>query len=67
MKIFNRWGVLVYEKEGYTNSDGFQGISQGRITVQESEKLPIGVYFYVVEYELHSGKSNVLKGWLYLK
>ena len=34
VKIFNRWGVLVYETKGYGLGDRlFMGISEGRITI----------------------------------
>ena len=38
LKIFNRWGVLVYQKEGYTNSDPFTGYSNGRSTIESGKE-----------------------------
>ena len=45
--IFNRWGVEVYRKKNYDNS--FAGISDGRVTVNNSSELPVGTYYYVLE------------------
>jgi gliding motility-associated-like protein/uncharacterized repeat protein (TIGR01451 family) len=51
VKIFNRWGVLVYEEEGYNNRDkAFTGYAQGRNNEFKSEKLPAGTYFYILKY-----------------
>ena len=67
LKIFNRWGVLVYQKEGYTNSDPFTGYSNGRSTIESGKKLPQGTYYYILEYEDSNDQSHTEKGWLYLK
>jgi len=40
LRIFNRWGVLVYEKERYGNGEPFVGLSNGRATVSKDTKLP---------------------------
>ncbi len=53
--IYNRWGVLVYQKEKYhevqETSNGFRGISEGRVTVAQKEELPAGTYYYVLNIE----------------
>jgi len=52
MQIFNRWGVLVYETNGYENDEFgnvFKGFSNGRVTVNEDELLPTGTYFYILK------------------
>jgi len=67
LKIFNRWGVLVYEKDGYTNNQPFDGHSNGRVTISADSKLPQGTYYYVLEYEDSNDQSHTEKGWLYLK
>ncbi|GJM52313.1 gliding motility-associated C-terminal domain-containing protein [Capnocytophaga catalasegens] len=64
LKIFNRWGVLVFEKEGYDNS--FNGYSTGRVTIQKQEKLPTGTYYYIFDYQDGLGTSHRKAGWLYL-
>jgi len=67
LKIFNRWGVLVYERDGYTNNEPFDGHSNGRATISADSKLPQGTYYYILEYEDSYDQSHTEKGWLYLK
>ena len=67
LKIFNRWGVLVYEKDGYSNEAPFDGHSNGRVTISADSKLPQGTYYYILEYEDSDDQSHTEKGWLYLK
>ena len=64
--IYNRWGVLVYETQGYDNaSNGFRGTSNGRVTVQKNEQLPVGTYFYIIQYRKgQEGKTK--NGYLYI-
>ena len=66
--IYNRWGVLVYETRGYDNiSAVFRGISEGRVTISQSDKLPTGTYFYVLHYtDDSSGESHKEAGYLYI-
>jgi gliding motility-associated-like protein len=46
LKIFNRWGNLVYIKDRYDNSwNGFSNSDKVRL----GEELPNGTYFYVFE------------------
>jgi gliding motility-associated-like protein len=46
LKIFNRWGDLVYTKEHYDNSwNGFSNTDMVRL----GDTLPNGTYFYVFE------------------
>ena len=67
LKIFNRWGVLVYEKDGYSNEAPFDGYSNGRAAISADSKLPQGTYYYILEYEDSDDQSHTEKGWLYLK
>ncbi|MGV6829897.1 MAG: DUF7507 domain-containing protein, partial [Flavobacteriales bacterium] len=54
VKIYNRWGVLVFETDGYGGSNGqenvFRGISEGRVTIRESKELPTGTYYYIITF-----------------
>ena len=51
VKIFNRWGVLVFETDGYNESDNvFRGVSNGRSTIRQGEELPTGTYFYILTF-----------------
>ena len=67
LKIFNRWGVLVYQKEGYTNAEPFDGYSNGRSTVEQGKRLPQGTYYYILDYQDSVGQTHNQSGWLYLK
>ena len=67
LRIYNRWGVLVYTTRAYnTEGNVFDGTSTGRITVQSENKLPVGTYFYVLDYEDSNGDNKNLTGYLYL-
>ena len=61
LKVVNRWGNLVYEKNGYDNS--WDGTSTGRATINADRKLPVGTYYYVLD--LGDGTAPK-KGWLYI-
>ncbi len=52
LRIYNRWGLAVYEGQNYNNQNNvFDGRSKGRSTVGTQDYLPAGVYFYIFEYE----------------
>ena len=55
LEIFNRHGILVYSKINYTN-EWFGQTNSG-------EELPVGTYFYSVEYE---GGTKKRGAWVYL-
>jgi gliding motility-associated-like protein len=71
VEIYNRWGILVFETVNYNNTTNyFDGTSRGRTTVKESDGLPTGTYFYIINYKSLDGnnvlKSNKEDGFLYL-
>lgn len=67
IRIYNRWGVLVYVTKSYnTIGNVFDGTSEGRVTVDQEKKLPVGTYFYVLEFEDNTGKMNTLSGYIYI-
>jgi len=67
IEIFNRWGVLVFEKEHYNNDDNvFRGLSEGRITIEKSQELPSGTYFYLLRYKDSQSNAFEKSGYLYL-
>jgi large repetitive protein len=67
VEIYNRWGVLVYDAKGYDNNTKvFRGISEGRVTIKQSEELPEGTYFYVIKYTKTSGITKEKAGYLYI-
>lgn len=58
VKIFNRWGVKVFETDNYgKGGDVFDGYSSGRLTIGDN-RLPTGAYFYVLEYEYDDGEES---------
>ena len=68
VKIFNRWGVLVWETDGYDEENNvFRGISNGRSTIAEDQELPTGTYFYILTFpdENPSGRGTY-NGYLYI-
>ncbi len=66
MRIYNRWGVLVYETRGYGQDNKyFRGESEGRVTIRQSEQLPVGTYYYVLEYNAN-GTTKSRAGYLYI-
>jgi gliding motility-associated-like protein len=59
--IYNRWGNLVYEKEGYNNEwNGYPNVNK---TLGE-DRLPVGTYYYVLE--LNDEAGTKLNGYIYL-
>ncbi|MEP3237475.1 MAG: gliding motility-associated C-terminal domain-containing protein, partial [Flavobacteriaceae bacterium] len=56
LRIFNRWGVAVYEGKDYNNINNvFDGRSRGRSTLGVNNYLPAGVYFYIFDYQTDQG------------
>lgn len=67
VRIYNRWGVMVFQTKSYnTSGNVFDGTSQGRVTVDSDNKLPVGTYFYVIDYEDQSGTMKQISGYLYI-
>ncbi|MGB1210223.1 MAG: gliding motility-associated C-terminal domain-containing protein, partial [Lacinutrix venerupis] len=67
VEIYNRWGVLVYETQGYgQNGKYFKGESEGRVTIKQKEQLPVGTYYYIINY--NNGVEEKSKaGYLYIQ
>ena len=67
VRIYNRWGVMVFQTKSYnTNGNVFDGTSQGRVTVDQDNKLPVGTYFYVIDYQDNGGSTKQLTGYIYI-
>ena len=66
LKIFNRWGVSVYEGKGYNNQNNvFDGRSKAKSTVTGNNYLPAGVYYYIFQYE--NKQQNITdSGYIYV-
>ena len=68
VRIYNRWGVKVFEVSGYNNTTKvFKGVSDARATLEASDNLPQGTYYYIIEYHDEANKKQTEVGWLYLK
>ena len=64
--IFNRWGSKVSEIKGYNNEEkAFRGFSNAGLTLNNSEVLPSGTYFYVLTYTVN-GKRVRKINYLYI-
>lgn len=67
VRIYNRWGVLVFTTKAYgTTGNVFDGTSQGRVTVDKDNQLPVGTYFYVLDYKEPTGNAKSLTGYIYI-
>ncbi|MCP2025681.1 gliding motility-associated-like protein/uncharacterized repeat protein (TIGR01451 family) [Flavobacterium sp. HSC-32F16] len=58
LKVFNRYGALVYSKQHYEND--WNGTANVSGVVNRGDMLPTGTYFYVITI----GDGTVKKGWL---
>ena len=67
MKIYNRYGNLVYDysNKGNNNPDWWTGNSEGRLNVGDtSTAVPVATYWYVIDF--NDGKTKPIQKWLYL-
>jgi len=60
VRVYNRWGNLVFEKKGYTGD--WNGVSDSQS--DHGSKLPVGSYMYVIE----ANETGVppVQGWVYI-
>ncbi|MFC0079859.1 gliding motility-associated C-terminal domain-containing protein, partial [Flavobacterium procerum] len=58
LKVYNRYGALVYSKAHYEND--WNGTANVSGVVNRGDMLPTGTYFYVITI----GDGTVKKGWL---
>jgi gliding motility-associated-like protein len=61
VKVFNRYGVEVFEAKNYTNRTWGGNSNKGG-----SGLLPAGSYYYVINYVTVNGDSKSVNGWLYI-
>ena len=67
VSIYNRWGVKIYETINYGRTENyFEGISNGRVTVKETDLLPVGTYYYLIEYISESEGTKQKVGYIYI-
>jgi gliding motility-associated-like protein len=62
LRIYNRWGTLVFDANKYENNWNGQ-TNEGIIVDQQDGNLPTGTYFYVLE--LEPGRKPIT-GYVYL-
>lgn len=61
VRIFNREGLKVYEKEGYMlDEERFEGYSDHSLTYAREEKLPPDIYYYTIKVDGIVGKVGFL-------
>ena len=64
--IFNRWGSKVSEIKGYNNKEkAFRGFANVGLTLNNSEVLPSGTYYYILTYTVNGELVRTLK-YLYI-
>ncbi|PQJ31426.1 hypothetical protein BST92_05590 [Nonlabens arenilitoris] len=61
LKIFNRYGSIVYENTGYQND--WNGIPNSGLLHNSGNLLPVGTYFW--QLDLNDG-SEARVGWIYI-
>ena len=70
VKIYNRWGVLIWETDGYGGLSGeenvFTGESNARATINSGELLPTGTYFYILTINGENPGQSNYTGYLYI-
>ncbi|MCF6297152.1 MAG: gliding motility-associated C-terminal domain-containing protein, partial [Flavobacteriaceae bacterium] len=67
MKIFNRWGNLVYKykRNGDASPRWWDGVANaGRLIIGGNVVLPAGTYFYAINFNKDNRKPET--GWVYL-
>lgn len=64
MKIYNRYGKLVWKTTNYENTNNtFKGMSNVGGKISQSNFLPKGTYFYILNYKSPCNK-NTKKGFI---
>ncbi len=53
VKVFNRWGELVFESKGYGGSQEWDGTRNGTL-------MPVGAYYYIID--VNDGQSEPYTG-----
>lgn len=60
VRIYNRWGSLVYSNDAYANE--WSGEVNSGIRFNPEGKVPSGTYFYTVQ--LNDGVTEELNGFI---
>ncbi|VXB73082.1 Calx-beta domain-containing protein [Maribacter litoralis] len=59
IKIYDRYGNLVFETEKVNDADVWDGTYKGK-------EVPKGTYFYIMNYSVNNGPETLDKGWIQL-
>ena len=66
LEIYDRWGTRVYDykNNGRAQPIWWDGFSQGRLTIKEGERVPVGTYYYIIYFD--EDNRNPQTGWVYV-
>lgn len=66
LEIYTRWGNKVYDysNNGNTSPTWWNGYSSGNLTLNKSEQLPTGTYYYVLYF--NQDNLDPISNWVYL-
>jgi gliding motility-associated-like protein len=66
MKIFDRWGNMVYhyENNGSGSPQWWDGHAKGSMVLSDGQRVPAGTYYYMIDY--NDGGTKPIKGWVYV-
>ncbi|MCF2876573.1 gliding motility-associated C-terminal domain-containing protein, partial [Tenacibaculum sp. Cn5-1] len=66
MGVYNRYGrkVYIYDNNGSSNPQWWNGYSNASLTFDSSKPVPVGTYYYVIE--LNDGSGKQFTGWVYI-
>ncbi|WP_268223685.1 Ig-like domain-containing protein, partial [Sinomicrobium oceani] len=60
LKVYNRYGSLVFQTSNYNND--WDGVANKSGAIMSKDRLPVGTYFYVLD----TGTGIKKSGWLYI-
>ena len=67
VKIFNRWGILIWETNGYDESlNVYKGEADTRMMVGSNNDTPSGIYFYLLTFSGENPGKDSYSGYLYI-
>ncbi len=68
IEIYDRWGNIVYDYanngRARANIQWWDGFSTGSRTISKGRKVPVGTYYYVIEF--NEGGRAPASGWVYV-
>jgi len=59
LKVFNRWGTLLYERNNVPIADSFDGWDG---TSRNGQKAPSGIYLFFAEVSFSDGTTEIITG-----